>query len=312
MPHHSSHHPSPFNFHYFPSQKTTESPRGTKFVGLLVLTNFLAACVTVFSVAGLYRINHHGESPAMIVAPKRHRAMQSLCCECSTSFDCPPTEASIDLFTSGAVSITISSETKLCTLIEVTPAGYLKPVGRSYDANNWEPSAGYYSTLKFECFNGSCSVNLPDLSGSARYQLTSFDAPTYSSKDIIARFLEQTTFGPTKAEILSFDTNNLPLSFAKWIENQQTVVPLTSHREYYRRRTNARFEVATSVGAVTHPCQKNTRYRRFAFSVKDAEKILTIATMGTQKLLSVDGFVRTMVDGPVVSLDGAVTLTDGK
>lgn len=74
---------------------------------------------------------------------------------------------------------------------------------------------------------------------------------------------------------------------------------------------NARFEVATPVGAVYHPCQVDTRYRRFAFSVKDSEKIMTIETAGTKKLVSVNGFVRTVVDGPIVSVDGDVVLEDG-
>lgn len=277
-----------------------------------VFTNILAVCVTVIAASELHS-NYSGKEKSIV-----SRAMQivprSTVADPET-IDCPLTEESTDFYTSGFVKLNLSGANKLCTLIEVTPAGYLKPMGRSYDTNDWEPSAGDYSTLKFECIlDGSCSVNLPTiLRDTARYQLTSFSAPSYSSNDIAARFLEQATFGPTLADISTLDETNLPLAFAKWIKNQQSsTVPFTSHREYYRRRMNARFEVATPVGAVTHPCQVDTRYRRFAFSVKDSEKIMTIETAGTKKLVSVDGFVRTVVDGPIVSVDGDVVLEDGR
>ena len=249
--------------------------RGAKFVLLFVATNLLAACTTVFAVVALYQSYYQRET-ALVV-----RRTQE-CCQClpvspvsAPSFACPSEAGSIDIFTDGVVEISNSNGNMLCTLIEITPDGYLKPVGRSYDALDWESSAGDFAVIDFECFSGPCTVDLPILHTGARYQLTSFDTPPYSASDETARFLEQATFGPTLADIASFDTSNLQLSFANWIKAHQTTVPLTSHREYFRRRLNARFEVATPLGAVTHPsCQKGTRYRRFAFSAKDLDKIL--------------------------------------
>jgi hypothetical protein len=65
------------------------------------------------------------------------------------------------------------------------------------------------------------------------FQLTSFKTPPYSTNDEIARFLEQATFGPTLDDIEKFDTSNLQLSFANWVKAQQTIEPMTSHREYF-------------------------------------------------------------------------------
>jgi hypothetical protein len=89
---------------------------------------------------------------------------------------------------------------------------------------------------------------------------------------------------------------------------------MTSHRQFYRERLNARQEVATPQGAVTHPCQAGARYRRFAFSMKDTwNKKVEIVSSGTKRIVKVDGFIRTVVDGPVHwDRDMAVTFEDGE
>jgi hypothetical protein len=75
---------------------------------------------------------------------------------------------------------------------------------------------------------------------------------------------------------------------------------------------NARYEVASPVGAVTHACQKGTRYRKYTFSAKDREKIVTIVEKGSKILLILDGFVRTMVDGPITDKYDKVTFGSGR
>jgi hypothetical protein len=95
---------------------------------------------------------------------------------------------------------------------------------------------------------------------------------------------------------------NLQQAFAAWIKDQQSKVPLTSHRAAFRQRMNSRMETATHVGAVTHPCQKGAVYRRYAFTSKDHGKYVDIETVGTKRIISVDGFVRTVVEGPVHQL----------
>ena len=146
--------------------------------------------------------------------------------------------------------------------------------------------------------------------------MTSFQAPVVVRKGIdeVARFLEQATFGPTRASIQGFNTtSNLPAAFAAWIKAQQTTVPLTSHRAMFRQRMNAQMETATHQGAVDHPCKKGARYRLAAFSPKDAYKYVDIETVGSKRIIRIDGFVRTVVQGPVFySWDPSIKWPDGR
>ena len=235
----------------------------------------------------------------------------------STTFSCPAEEGSINFTNEGAIEFFTSNSNRLCTLVQISSNGQsLKPVGRSYAGYDWEASSGDFATLGWSCNGGSsCVVNLPPLPTGALYQLTSFDAPELFRNEIdeVARFLEQATFGPTRADIGSFGVTNLPQVFANWVQEQQVGIPITSHRAMFRRHLNARTEVATHQGAITHPCQKGTRYRRFAFSSKDKDKYVDITTNGTKKILSIDGFVRTVVEGPIHWIhDQRVAWQDGR
>jgi hypothetical protein len=58
-----------------------------------------------------------------------------------------------------------------------------------------------------------------------------------------ARFLEQATFGPTRDSVAQLGddlSNNIPA----WIQNQMdpSTVPLTSHREAFRRQVGSAME----------------------------------------------------------------------
>jgi hypothetical protein len=206
--------------------------------------------------------------------------------------------------TSGTTEFLKSDMNALCTLVEVTSSGFLKPVARSYDAFDWEAAPGAFSSLlAFQCSAESCSVELPALASGSIYQLTYFPKPSYSRSDESARFLEQATFGPTRSDIKSVNnTDNLGLSFAKWIKEQQTVIPLTSHRELFRQRLNAPYYLSTPMSPVTHACQKTTRYRRYALCNKDNSKIV-IKTVGAYKVISVNNVTRTVLDRPVTYYD---------
>ena len=231
---------------------------------------------------------------------------------------CPAAGASMSFTLEGLIKFFITDTDSLCTLVQVSPDGeHFKPLGRSYYGYNWEASSGEFSTLNWACSVESCLVSLPSLPIGSVYQLTTFDGGEFNltKSDEVARFLEQATFGATRADIASMDTvSSSPLrSFARWIENQQKVVPMTSHREIFRRHMNERMEIATQVGAVTHPCKKGTRYRRSAFSSLDHTKFMNITTVGSKKILTVDGFVRTVVDGPVAQFTKpSVVWSDGR
>jgi hypothetical protein len=221
----------------------------------------------------------------------------------SASFGCPLSPGSIDFTDTGQTTLSIPAKKGLCTLVQVSPDGQsFKPVGRSYAGNPWEAYSGEFASLKWTCSGTSCVVNLPALANGAVYQLMTFATPTSSSvrQNEIARFLEQTTFGPTRTDIANLNTSaNLQQAFAAWIKAQQSTVPLTSHRAAFRQRMNAKMETATRMGAVTHPCQKGSRFRLYAFNAKDKGKYIDIQTVGSKRILRVDGFVRTVVEGPV-------------
>jgi hypothetical protein len=206
----------------------------------------------------------------------------------------------LDSGTSGTTEFLKSDTNTLCTLVEVTYSGFLKPVARSYDAFDWEAAPGAYSSLlTFQCGVESCTVELPVLASGSIYQLTSFQKPSYSRSDESARFLEQSTFGPTRSDISMVNTGDLGLSFANWIKEQQTLIPLTSHREFFRQRLNSRYDLSTPMSPVTHPCQTNTRYRRYALSNKDRSFKIVIKTVGDYKVININNVTRTVAEGPV-------------
>ena len=116
------------------------------------------------------------------------------------------------------------------------------PLGRSYDWNSWETVPGPYS-IDYNCEGPFCVTSeLPNIQGSHVFELISFSNENrqLKSEDIAARFLEQTTFGPTREalspwkdlKLTSF--SDLDESFAEWIHEQIYDVPLTSHRKEFR------------------------------------------------------------------------------
>lgn len=207
-------------------------------------------------------------------------------------------------------------DTLLTLTLLAADGNSFKPVGRSYDGKDWETSAGAYAAIvTFDCGDsdayGTCLVKLPfppaDDDGSL-YQVTLFDKHPYTERDIVARFLEQATFGASRKDIDAFfgdgrQQSPTTLDFAKWIHHQQTEVPVMSHREIFRKHLNAQFPVANPMGGITRPCDKNTRYRITAFTIKDTAEWMTIQTLNNtttekaRRALLMEGSLRTVV-GP--------------
>lgn len=153
-----------------------------------------------------------------------------------------------------------------------------------------------------------------------------------------ARFLERTTFGPKWDEIknlgnqLESDGNK---ALAEWVKNQVSLPP-TSHRAFFRKHLNPR-AVESYIYGVPGPraCEKNAKFRRFAFTYKDMElsrgtsgdepgnnglpftplEIETIAIGSTNYYaLKFNGDIRTISDVPLQYEDNGstVTINDGK
>lgn len=112
-----------------------------------------------------------------------------------------------------------------------------------------------------------CDFTLPPVEETQQYVLETFRH--FISKEAeAARFLEQATFGTTKEDLealLATDNN-----FTRWVYDQMYNIPMSSHREFYRRRTNPKFEYPFEVGAVgPTPCEKYSRWRKYALTSRD-------------------------------------------
>ena len=118
------------------------------------------------------------------------------------------------------------------------------PVARSYLNYSWENVAGpYVDKLKISCGSSNCTLTIPqlaDVPSPAHYVLLATNRQV-TTKEKVARFLEQVTFGPTLEDINMFNTSSsLQSQFVNWIKQQMdlSVVTPTSHREYFRARVD--------------------------------------------------------------------------
>jgi hypothetical protein len=242
----------------------------------------------------------------------RRRLRQGyICGPCETSLECPPVgtvKEITDYRETTTLELSTSEDDVLCTLRLVSKTGSMMlPIARSYLGHDWEPYAGGHAGLEFTCSNSACSTIIPGFSKSSElindgytYQLASFRHST-DHKDQVARFLEQGTFGPTRAELRffpgSFSNWVLPESFANWVELQQTLA-MTSHRRFFRERLNHRFEIPSYQGVSTLACAQGTRYRKYAFSDKDFRRYVEVRTDEAtgRKTFFLDRQARTVVN----------------
>ena len=188
----------------------------------------------------------------------------------------------------------VTDPNNLCTLIRHNATGggstQRAPVARSYAARGlWEVSAGLFSNtatsgLTINCGDdggettppsSTCDIFLPPITPDSgeEYILETSTRPSVSSDTAYtedelkaARFLEQSTFGPTVESISELVESGL--DFESWLMDQMYNLPKSSLREYYRKRVNPKFEFPYRVGAVgSGPCDSNSRWRMYAVSI---------------------------------------------
>ncbi|KAL3921613.1 MAG: hypothetical protein SGILL_002661 [Bacillariaceae sp.] len=171
-----------------------------------------------------------------------------------------------------------SGTDSVCALVEMAvsnsnePSDGLVPVGRSYGGQQWEASAGPFSAFDWNCGGASCTIDLPDPEFGRSFVLITYThTHSYTQYDEIARFLEKTTFGPTRDEIFdgSFPGKEL------WME-QQFGLPASSHRQYYRERVTNWHGATGEQGLLKNsPCDEGARFRKYVFLKTDRDRYVT-------------------------------------
>lgn len=238
------------------------------------------------------------------------------------ALSCPPS-GSAYLASDTPNVVTLENKSNgLCTLTTYSELGDLVAVARSYDNKDWEPAPGpYSSSVTFACSGGKCDLDLSDpISHGQPLKLTAFDPYLDVSDDgdrkkMVAKFLEQASFGPTLNEINDWDYDSFDASFKQWVSHQINTEPLSSHREFYRERTNPRMDqVFFSARGGPNPCDEKSRWRKFSFTSKDmlSEKVFSVTPVadggGTNGpyVAMIDGFARTVISS--LELDSGALL----
>ena len=151
------------------------------------------------------------------------------------------------------------------------------PYARSYSANDWEPSPGPKAAPAsgIECNDSAaCTVELPPLT-SGSYVIMTKPTRAHSNREKIARFLEATTFGTKMEEINALDTGNFGATERAAAVRAQIDLPKSSHREYFRRRANPKWDATTVNARSDHPCDPNSRWRNYAYIKHDVYDTIT-------------------------------------
>ena len=177
---------------------------------------------------------------------------------------CPSAgQPAVDLEKGRRIMLAPSSKGEVCVIQGNTI------LGRSYSGFPWEHSAS--SSSGFSCLSdGKCSVYMPSES---TFQLTTYSSPLpILEKTEIARFLIQSTFGPTKSEIQSWGSK----TFKEWIV-EQIELPASLHRSYFRQRANPRLAVLQAPGRPKDACEDLSRWHRYTFTKNDIGKEFVVS-----------------------------------
>jgi hypothetical protein len=208
--------------------------------------------------------------------------------------------------TDASLSLPLSPPGHLVTLTalkDIDRTSTLIPVGRSYENFDWESVAGP-KKKEYIC-NGSnsdrkCLVNV-SLEQNSTFYLTMYEH-SLSPRNEVSRFLERVSFGPTRADLNSWDYDtSIKLSFANYVTDQMYNQETSSHFEFYYKR---RFSSQNfGYHAVTKACDQNSLWRAFTFlsREKNFEVKITRVDNGDEAgyVLSQNGHVRTVLTEPL-------------
>lgn len=177
---------------------------------------------------------------------------------------------------------------------------WIRPPGDKTHSLSYNCGTATNSGTYFELGEYLCEVTLPMTSTVLpNGVLRELDVPYYltyyerliSVRDELSRFLQRTTFGPTSKELDALEVAYVDMGGVgpgtsshlsimerlqtEWVAAQQdpstfSTGKFTSLREYYRKRLNPRMSEVYRIGeAGPHPCEKHSRWRKFAFTAYD-------------------------------------------
>ena len=188
---------------------------------------------------------------------------------------CPSIGSKLTLIAGSSVLLGFSSSNALCA-IYVESGSSLIPFARSYNTGKWEAAPGPFASPSsgILCSASECGIHLPLLSaGDSSYVLLAKDG-TMTNRNQVAAFLMKTTFGPKREEINALDNANWgDAARAQYIRNQMDM-NATSHREYYRKRANTKWDATAQPARSDHPCSPNSKWRKYAFINQDRQNTI--------------------------------------
>ena len=174
----------------------------------------------------------------------------------TTTTACPPSGEYVELL-AGPVMLERSNTLCIITKAIVDSDGThteVAPVARSSNGGNWEKHAGDFAeTLlygqTFNDYTQGCQITLPELAPGEKYFITSYASASSrrltevdEERKAVARLMQQASFGTTLADLDGWSKGPVTKdTAAEWVKEQMQL-PLTSHREYFRKRLNPRYE----------------------------------------------------------------------
>jgi uncharacterized protein (DUF1501 family)/uncharacterized protein (DUF1800 family) len=215
--------------------------------------------------------------------------------EPTLTMTCPTSNGKLSPVTLATTTLLTIEKTNgagsLCTLtLEFGDNGLFIPIARSYDGNDWERAGGTFaaSLEEWVCNGSSCSARVP---AGAKYVLQTRSSTTTNTAAQVARFLESASFGARPSDLTTWNGK----TFAAYVK-EQVSLPMTLHRESFRKQTNPRWTFhKPEFAAALDPCAPNSTWRRQVLTTLDRNKKLNVRKVGDRWEVSIDGRVRTMV-----------------
>ncbi|KAL7542499.1 hypothetical protein ACHAXR_011825, partial [Thalassiosira sp. AJA248-18] len=188
------------------------------------------------------------------------------------AISCPSTGSSKITAPGNKIASPAGTDVYCGIFIQKGGSGALIPYTRSYNNHEWEASPGPLAIPAdgIACTAVDCDLVLPDLEDDGDTYIILAKDGAQDDKYQIASFLELTTFGPKKSEIQALLDNGSwdEAARAQHIRAQMDL-PATSHREYFRKRLNAKVDDTRQIARSDHPCDPNSKWRKYSFTMDD-------------------------------------------